>query len=75
MLYYSSKKIVLCWIPSHTGISGNEHADRRTKRAIDQRITKDMKIPIQDSNMYIFNLVLSKTWLSYDLLNFNVPCF
>ena len=45
---HSSRKIVLCWVPSHTGISGNEHADRRAKRALDQIVTKDIKIPIQD---------------------------
>ena len=31
MLYYSSKKNVICWIPIHTRITGNEHADRRAK--------------------------------------------
>ena len=61
MLYYSSKKIVLCWIPSHTGISGNDHADRRAKRAIDQRITKDMKIPIQDLKRTITKNI-NKEW-------------
>ena len=48
MLHYSKRKIVLCWIPSHTGITGNDHADRKAKKALDQRVIKDIKIPIQD---------------------------
>ena len=52
---------MLCWIPSHTGISGNDHADRRAKRAIDQRITKDMKIPIQDLKRTITKNI-NKEW-------------
>ena len=61
MLHYSSRKIILCWVPSHTGISGNEHADRRAKRAIDQRIIKDIKIPIQDLKRTITKNI-SKEW-------------
>ena len=48
MLYYSRRKIVLCWIPSHTGITGNDLADKRAKRAIDQDEIKDIKILLQD---------------------------
>ena len=47
MLYYSRRKIVLCLIPSHTGITGNDHVDRKAKKALDQRVIKDIKITIQ----------------------------
>ena len=35
----SGKTIVLCWIPSHVGISGNEKADTAVKSALSLRVT------------------------------------
>jgi len=40
----SGKRIVICWIPSHVNIPGNEKADSATKSALTLPITK-MKIP------------------------------
>jgi len=34
----SGKTIVLCWIPSHVGISGNEKADTAVKSALPLRV-------------------------------------
>ena len=41
------KEIILCWIPSHIGIDGNEEADRHAKEATLQDI-RPMKVPYKD---------------------------
>jgi len=40
----SGKTIILCWIPSHVNIRGNERADTAAKSALSLPIT-DMKLP------------------------------
>jgi len=40
----SGKRIVICWIPNHVNIPGNEKADSAATSALTLRITK-MKIP------------------------------
>jgi len=39
LLCNSGKNILLCWIPSHTGISGNEKADTAAKAARSLSVT------------------------------------
>jgi len=40
----SGKTIILCWIPSHVNIVGNERADTAAKAALSLRMT-NMKLP------------------------------
>ena len=54
----SSKPIILCWLPSHTGIKGNENADLAAKSALLLPPSK-FKHPYTDFkpiiNKYLFN--------------------
>ncbi|GBM39135.1 Calmodulin-lysine N-methyltransferase [Araneus ventricosus] len=50
--------ILLCWVPSHVGISGNEIADITTKNA---SAVLDNSTPLKDFKRYI-NLALHSRW-------------
>ena len=47
ILAKNGKNIVLCWIPSHVGILGNERADAASKSALSLSVTP-MKLPATD---------------------------
>ena len=53
-----SKHIILCWLPSHTGIKGNEKADIAAKSAL-LLPPSNFKLPYTDFkpviNKYLFN--------------------
>ena len=44
VLAKNGKNIILCWIPSHVGILGNEKADAAAKSALSLPVTR-MKLP------------------------------
>ena len=44
ILAKNGKNIILCWIPSHVGILGNEKADAAAKSALSLPVTR-MKLP------------------------------
>jgi len=50
----------LCWIPSHTGISGNEKADTAAKVALSLSVTP-MKLPASDFFPRV-NKLISEDW-------------
>jgi len=63
ILSKSGKTIVLCWIPSHIGISGNEKADMVAKSALSLRVTP-MKIPAADLVPRV-TMLISEKWQQF----------
>ena len=56
----AKKDIVLCWVPSHTGIKGNEKADSAAKSALHFPRAK-AGVPYTDFNHLISQYIFS-TW-------------
>lgn len=46
--YRVGKKIVLCWVPAHIGVEGNEIADQLVKKATTEEHTQDMEVPLEN---------------------------
>ena len=58
---YSGKKVILFWIPSHVGISGNDRADSAANKARNLSISDHIKIPYTDFKSVIHHYLFS-TW-------------
>ncbi|GBO25232.1 hypothetical protein AVEN_124650-1 [Araneus ventricosus] len=56
--------IMLCWVPSHVGIVGNEQADKAAKSAV---APMDMTIPVVDLKKHVKMLLYSKWQEQWDL--------
>ena len=54
-LNIAKKDIVFCWVPSHTGIKGNEKADSAAKSALDLPHAK-FGVPYNDLNIVSTNI-------------------
>jgi len=59
ILSKNGKNIVLCWIPSHVGIPGNEKADAAAKSALSLSVTL-MKLPATDMYPRITKLIFNE---------------
>ena len=61
-----NNSIILTWIPSHTGIQGNERADRAEKKKALQTCISNTKIPYTDLKPLINKFILKKWQKSWD---------
>ena len=59
-LNIAKNDIVLCWVPSHTGIKGNENADSAAKSALDLPRAK-VGVPYTDFK-YLISQYIFATW-------------
>jgi len=60
LLSNNGKNILLCWIPSHTGIRGNEKADTAAKAALSLSVTP-MTLPASEIFPHV-NKLISEDW-------------
>ena len=63
-------RIVLCWLPSHVGINGNEKADIAAKSALTLNIS-NLKNPFTDFKPSINTFVHNKWQMSWNAAVFN----
>ena len=52
--------VLICWIPSHTGISKNDPADKATRSTLNITTEKMFKIPYTDIKMKINEYILQQ---------------
>ena len=61
----SSNTIIYCWLPSHTGIYGNEKANTNAKESLNLDQT-DFKIPFNNFKPFMNKYVLNKWQTSWN---------
>ena len=64
-LHKKGKSVIFCWLPSHIGIRGNEHADSSAKAALGKEI-RVVKLPYKDVRQYIGKYVTGLWQMDWD---------
>ena len=59
-LHNQGKQFTLCKVPAHTGIKGNEEADKAAKQAIDLQGMTTTRLPYTDYYLTIRRAINSK---------------
>ena len=54
-----NEKVVLSWVPSHTGIKGNEKADERAKQVLNFNVL-NLKVPYTDLKVNVISVCETK---------------
>ena len=57
--------MIFCWLSSHIGIRGNEHADSSAKAALGKEI-RVVKLPYKDVRQYIGKYVTGLWQMDWD---------
>ena len=67
-IFLANKEIVLCWIPSHIGIQGNEMVDKQAKTSLSLEPTS-IKIPFSNFKPSLNKYILDQWQTSW---NYNI---
>ena len=65
-----SKEILICWLPSHVDITGNEAADRKAKESLKLNMST-FEVPFNNFKPLINTYILSEWQKSWDTATFN----
>ena len=68
----SQFSIVLCWVPGHVGIVGNEAADRAAKAATKKSAVDITSVPTRDTRCRFKNLIKQEWQSEWDKSNFKL---